>query len=150
LERRTDTVITPTLIGIVIALLLQFGLASFAGFVADCCGNGQSAPPLWYAVVSSPLGGLAAVAPGFVAGWLSRRRGILAGFLTGLLGQVIYAGTLHTMWSTVVEDGAVLEMIIRLFALGLSAAIGGAASAGAALYLRSNNALYATRADARA
>lgn len=131
--------LTPILAGIVAALLIQLGLASFAGFVSECCMQDQYATPLWYAVLSSPLGGIAAIAPGFITGWLAQTRKILSGFIAGLLGSAIYAGTLHTMWSTVVEDGAVLEMIVRLLALGIGAAVVSATAAGAALWLRSKH-----------
>jgi hypothetical protein len=141
--------VTPILAGIVAALGLQVGLSSFAGYVAECCMNDQYAQPLWYAVLSAPLGGLASIAPGFITGWLAKSKGILAGFMAGLFGSVIYAGTLHTMWHTVVEDGAVVEMLVRLLALGSGAAIVSAAAAGAAQFLRSNRRVQPTCADAR-
>ena len=141
--------ITPTLAGIVTALVLQLGLSSFAGYVAECCMNDQHAQPLWYAMLSEPLGGLASIAPGLITGWLSRSNAILAGFMAGLFGSTMYAGTFHTMWRTVVEDGAVVEMVVRLLALGSGAAIVSAAAAGAAQFLRSNERVQPTCDDAR-
>lgn len=141
---------TPILAGIVAALLLQLGLASFAEYVAECCMNDHYAEPLLYAVLVAPIGGFAAIAPGFMAGWLTSSRGILAGFIAGLFGSAIYAGAMHTMWATVIEDGAVVEMLVRLLALGSGAAIVSAAAGGAAQFLRANKRLQAACEDARA
>ena len=126
------------LAGIVAALILQFLSASLAEYVAGCCLGPQAAAPIWFAVASAPLGAVVTLVPGFITGWLSPSRGILAGFIAGLLGNAIYAATFHTMWSSVGDDGAsaIGGMIIRLFVLASSWALFSAAAAGTAQFLR--------------
>jgi hypothetical protein len=49
----------------------------------------------WPALIVNALQPLASVVPGFCAGWISWRRGLLIGALTGLLGSAAY-GVLFT------------------------------------------------------
>jgi hypothetical protein len=139
--------------GVSVCLILQVLMMKAAGYIYECCVDAQSAPPLWYAMLSSPLGSLASLLPGFVAGWLHPRQGIAAGFITGLLGNAIYSAVFLTMWATVIEGGAfgVLEMTLRLLFLATSWAFGNAAAGGTAQLLRSNMRLQPiARDDARA
>src|SRR4051812_41924687 len=120
--------------GISISVILQVLLMKVAGYAYECCFETQSAPPLWYAMLSSPLGSIASLLPGFVAGWLYPERGIAAGFITGLIGNTIYSAVFLTMWATVFESGAlsVVGMIVRLLFLASSWAVGNAAAGGTA------------------
>lgn len=138
--------------GVSVCVILQVLMIKAAGYVYDCCVDPQSAPPMWYAMLSSPLGAIAGLLPGFIAGWLHPRRGILAGFITGLVGNAIYSAVFLTMWVTVIEGGAwdVVEMVLRLLFLATSWAFGNAAAGGTAQLLRSNQQLQPiARDDAR-
>ncbi|BBA31993.1 uncharacterized protein sS8_0023 [Methylocaldum marinum] len=102
--------------------------------------------------MSSPIGALASLLPGFVAGWLARRNPILVGFLAGLLGNVIYSAIFLTQWQPVLEGGplTVADVALRLVFLGVSWGLVSAAAAGTAQFLRSNKPIHATCEDARA
>ena len=138
--------------GVSVCVILQILMMKAVGYVYDCCLEAQSAPPLWYAMLSSPLGAIAGLLPGFIAGWLHPRQGIAAGFMTGLVGNVIYSAVFLTMWATVIEGGgvAVVEIIFRLLFFATSWAFGNAAAGGTAQLLRSNKRLQPiAREDAR-
>lgn len=139
--------------GVSVCVILQVLMMKSAGYVYDCCLDAQSAPLLWYAMLSSPLGAIAGLLPGFIAGWLHPRQGIAAGFMTGLVGNAIYSAVFLTMWAAVIEGGGVafVEMILRLLFLATSWAFGNAAAGGTAQLLRSNKRLQPiAREDARA
>ena len=133
--------------GVSVCVILQVLMMKAAGYVYDCCIDAQSAPPMWYAMLSSPLAALAGLLPGFIAGWLHPRQGIAAGFITGLIGNAIYSAVFLTMWSTVIEGGvlSVGEMILRLLFLATSWGFGNAAAGGTAQLLRSNKPLVPSR-----
>jgi hypothetical protein len=138
--------------GVSVCVILQVLMMKAAGYVYDCCVDARAAPPLWYAMLSSPLGAIAGLLPGFIAGWLHPRQGIAAGFITGLIGNAIYSAVFLTMWATVIEGGTlvVVEMILRLLFLATSWAFGNAAAGGTAQLLRSNMRLQPiARDDAR-
>jgi hypothetical protein len=42
---------------------------------------------------------------------LAGKRGILAGFLASLLGNIIYSGVFGTFWNSVLEDGATVFQV---------------------------------------
>jgi hypothetical protein len=50
---------------------------------------------LWYLPIENVLFAVAMVLPGFCAGWISKRRGILLGALTGLIGGISYTMVLY-------------------------------------------------------
>jgi hypothetical protein len=114
-----------------------------AGYIYECCLDAEAAPPLWFAMLSSPLGAITSLLPGFIAGWLYPRQGIAAGFITGLIGNFIYSALFLTVWATVVEGGAlsVAEAIVRLVFLASSWGFGNAAAGGTAQLLCSNKQL---------
>jgi hypothetical protein len=126
--------------GVVAFIALQVLAAKSAEYLFGCCFDPQSAPPLWHAMLSSPLGALAGLLPGFIAGWLYPRSGIAVGFITGLLGNAIYSALFLTLWPTVIEGGFLLivEMVLRLLFMASSWALGSAAAGGTAQLLRSN------------
>lgn len=88
----------------------------------------------WLTVLSSPIQTIASLLPGFVAGWLAGKRGILAGFLATLLGNIVYSGAFGTFWDTVLEGGAsgVFYTALWLCFSAISWALYGAASGAAA------------------
>lgn len=132
--------------GVSVSLILQVLAAKFMQVTYECCVSPGAATPIWYAAVSSPLGALVSLLPGFVAGWWARRRGLLAGFLAGLLGNAIYSAIFLTQWPAVAEGGilGVAEMILRLLILGTSWGLGSAAAGGTAELLRSNKTMEPT------
>jgi hypothetical protein len=126
--------------GVVGFIALRFSQPSPRNIYFGCCFDPQSAPPVWYVMLSSPLGAAAGLLPGFIAGWLYPRSGIAVGFLVGLLGNAIYSALFLTMWPTVIEGGflLVVEMVFRLLFLASSWALGSAAAGGTAQLLRSS------------
>lgn len=133
--------------GVSVSLILQVSAARFMEVTYECCIGPGAATPIWYAAVSSPLGALVSLLPGFVAGWwAARRRALLAGFLAGLLGNAIYSAIFLTLWPAVAEGGilSVAEMILRLLILGTSWGLGSAAAGGTAELLRSNKTMEPT------
>jgi uncharacterized membrane protein YeaQ/YmgE (transglycosylase-associated protein family) len=80
-----------------------------------------------------------AIAAGFIAGWLAPRRGILAGFLAGLIGYFIYSAIFFTYWSAVLEGGpsGVIEVLLQTVVSALSWGLSAAAAGGTAQLLRS-------------
>jgi hypothetical protein len=133
--------------GVSVSLILQVSAAKFMEVAYECCVSPGTATPIWYAAVSSPLGALVSLLPGFVAGWWARRRALLAGFLAGLLGNTIYSAILLTQWPAVIEGGTldVAEVILRILILATSWGLGSAAAAGTAQLLRSNKTIEPTR-----
>ena len=133
-------VLRALVIGVSVCVMLQVLAMKATGYAYACCFDPQLAPPLWYAMLSSPLGAVAGLLPGFIAGWLYPRQGIVVGFITGLLGNVIYSAVFLTMWDSVIEGGAldVAEVILRLLFLATSWGVGNAAAGGTAQLLRSN------------
>ena len=125
-------------IAVSISVILQVLMMKAAGFAYECCFDIQSGPPLWYALLSSPLGAMASLLPGFIAGWLHPRQGIAAGFITGLIGNAIYSAVFLTIWAAVIEAGplSVAEMLVRLLFLASSWAFGNAAAGGTAQLVR--------------
>jgi hypothetical protein len=51
-----------------VCLILRVLMMKAAGYVYECCVDAQSTPPLWYAMLSSPLGAIAGLLPWFIAG----------------------------------------------------------------------------------
>jgi hypothetical protein len=139
------------LAGIAASVLLQMAEAEFAQFVYGCCLDPSGSIPNWYILISSPFQGIVTLVPGFIAGWLSRSNGIVAGLLAGLFGNVVHSTVFQTMWISVLQDGAsgVGEMLLRSFVLSSSWALIGAAAGGTAQLLRSNEFMRPICEDAR-
>ncbi|WP_116811491.1 hypothetical protein [Steroidobacter cummioxidans] len=106
-------------------------------------GAYQGTASAWLTVVSTPILTIASLLPGFVAGWLAGKRGMLAGFLASLLGNIVYSGVFGTFWSSVLEDGmsGVFHSALWLCFTAVSWGVYGAASGAAGQLLRSNKAL---------
>jgi hypothetical protein len=123
------------LLGAATAVALTYGSSALHEHVAT-----QGTGGMWLTVVSSPIQALASLFPGFVAGWFAGRRGILAGFLASLIGNIVYSGVFGTFWDSVLEDGAsgVFYTALWLCFMATSWALYGAASGAAAQLLRSN------------
>jgi hypothetical protein len=133
-------------VGVGISILLNLVWDWSFRTVMDCCSEAESTP-YWYTNVSTVFGALSPLIPGFVAGWISMKRGLLVGFLVGFIATIAYSTALGRYWPEVEWSSAAsvsktfLWLSLHGFATGL---ISGAAG-GAAELLRSNNALERTR-----
>ena len=135
------------LAGAVTAVALTYGSIAFHEQAAS-----SDAVSMWLTVVSSPVQAVATLLPGFVAGWLGGKRGVLAGFLASLIGNIIYSGVFGTFWNSALEDGGrgVVYTLLWLCFMATSWALYGAASGAAAQLLRSNKVLQDDARNARA
>jgi hypothetical protein len=111
--------------GVAVACLTQWAILPVMNWVWP--SPAPSDHIFWRAFIVNILHPLASVVPGFCAGWISGRRGLLIGGLTGMLGGAAYAvffpkAVLAVFWS--IGPGLIL-----------TCAAGGAA----AEVLRSNN-----------
>jgi hypothetical protein len=131
------------------ATALAFGYASVALHEHAAVSGSES---MWLTAISSPVQTVATLLPGFIAGWLARDRGILAAFLAGLFGNVLYSALFGTFWNSVLVDGVsgVVSTILWLFLMGISWGLYSAAAGGTAQLLRSNKVLQADARNARA
>jgi uncharacterized membrane protein YeaQ/YmgE (transglycosylase-associated protein family) len=74
------------IVGTAAVWLTQWALLKGAGYVY----NGSSQSLIWYEALLNIFFALGLVVPGFCAGWISKRHGILLGALTGLIGAITY------------------------------------------------------------
>jgi hypothetical protein len=123
-----------TLIGAATAVALSYASRALNEHIA---GVGEN---IRLVVASSSIQSILSLLPGLIAGWFAGRRGILAGFLAALIGNIVYSAAFGTFWGAVVADGArsVLYTALWLCLMAVSWALTGAASGGAAQLLRTN------------
>jgi hypothetical protein len=135
------------LVGTATAVALSY--ASVALHEHAAMSGGES---MWLTVISSPVQTVATLLPGFISGWLARDRGILAAFLAGLFGNVLYSAVFGTIWNSVLVDGlsGVFSTILWLFLMAVSWGLYSAAAGGTAQLLRSNKVLQGDARNARA
>jgi uncharacterized membrane protein YeaQ/YmgE (transglycosylase-associated protein family) len=128
--------------GVIAFIVLEFLSLRSAEYIYECCTDSNGDVPPWYAMASSPFRALVSLVPGFIAGWLAPRRGILAGFLAGLIGYFIYSAIFFTYWSAVLEGGpsGVIEVLLQTVVSALSWGLSAAAAGGTAQLLRSKTA----------
>jgi fructose-specific phosphotransferase system IIC component len=126
-----------TIIAISVGLLFYFIIRYAAETVM------QHIAPLGrvsYGVVASTfLGMLIELSPGFIAGWISGSRGLLAGFVVGLLGSGCYsavAGTAAHYFQASEAQSLVMES--WFFTMCIVVGFFSAAAGGSAQLLRSN------------
>jgi hypothetical protein len=122
-------------IGACAFVLLQQGTQHAARLIEECCIS-QNRSVLWVSIALNVLVTLGLLVPGFLAGLVARSRGILVGFLAGLLGGVLFSLTVGIIrvegsWFEILTSGSQWLFIIgNAFVLSLStAAAGGAAQA---------------------
>jgi hypothetical protein len=129
-----------------LTVVLHYAEISLHEHVATCCLTPQGSVPVWLSILSSPIGALVALLPGFIAGWAAQRRGILVGFLTGLLGSALYSAVFGTFWRSTIEQGLpeILTLASWLLLMSVASGLYGAAAGASAQLLRSNNALEQT------
>jgi hypothetical protein len=128
---------------------VALGYASVALHEHAAVSGGES---MWLTVMSSPVQTVATLLPGFIAGWLAGDRGILAAFLAGLFGNVLYSALFGTFWNSVLVDGlsGLLSTIVWLFLMAISWGLYSAVAGGTAQLLRSNKVLQGDARNARA
>ena len=73
-------------VGTAVAWLTQWAWLKGAGYVY----SGSSQSLMWYEALLNVFFALGLVVPGFCAGWISRRHGILLGALSGLIGGITF------------------------------------------------------------
>src|SRR5450755_5073042 len=66
-------------------------------FLAFADGGGPI--PLWFAVAKGLGDALTSVAPGFLAGWLSRERGLILGAAAGAIGALVSSTVIFYHWN---------------------------------------------------
>ena len=74
------------LLGLAIYLML-FSIGYYLGQVA--VGSGKSSWPIWYGISRQVVESLEAVAPGFVAGWVAARSGLVIGVVVGVFSALL-------------------------------------------------------------
>jgi hypothetical protein len=138
--------IVALLAGIVAVALVQSGVMGFANLIQRCCIE-ENRSAVWVGHAMTTLYTIGMIIPGFVAGLIAKTRGILVGFLAGLLGGIAYSVVRSsfpdgTALSEIVSSGSVL---MSLVGTGLTMCIPCAAGGGTAELLRSNTSLERTR-----
>ena len=134
MHRRSLTAIS---VGIAAVCLTQWALFEGGGLSPAWA----SANPFSYYAISNVLFAVASVFPGFCAGWISGRDGILLGALTGFIGSVTYSALFpafrfHSSFPQFLMSGPVLiTLASTAFVLMVTWTGGGVAGE----LLRSNN-----------
>jgi hypothetical protein len=127
-----------TLIAIAVGLLSYFVIRYAAETVMH-----HIAPPgeLSFGVVASTfMSMLIELLPGFIAGWMSRGRGLVSGFVVGLLGSGCYSVVAGTAANYFQSSGSQLIVMGSWFlAMCIVAGFFSAAAGGSAQLMRSNN-----------
>jgi hypothetical protein len=119
-------------IGILAVILVQRGVLGASRLIENCCIS-ENRSDLWVGFAMNLLFTLGMLVPGFIAGLVSRTRGILVGFLTGLLGGI--ANSLAFGFVAPVDWAAALTsgyMLMSLLGSGITLSIPCAAAGGAA------------------
>jgi len=122
-------------------LIVYLGLALLVyGLHRLAVGEGGSLDyPLWFSGSEPIIKAAAAVAPGFIAGWLGRSHGLTAGAIVGAVGGVIEVFSIGVLFGVRFGDVAVqiaVAAVCTAVAAGLTNAMGGAAGE----FLRGRNA----------
>jgi hypothetical protein len=132
-------------IGVLAVIACQRAVLSLGRLIEACCIS-QSRSAVWVGIAINLIFTVGILLPGFVAGLVSKSRGILVGFLSGLLGGVVYSAafglTSPADWSAALTSGT---MLLSLLGTGLTLSVSCAAAGGAAQALRSNTSFERTR-----
>jgi hypothetical protein len=103
--------------------------------------SGAGPVPLWFAVAKGLGDALITVAPGFLAGWLSRERGLILGAAAGAIGALVSSTVIFYHWNLPPPGGFVespsaevvwrlsLGIVLGALAAAFTNAIGGIAGA---------------------
>ena len=122
--------------GIAAAFTLRYINKFFAFTQETCCGPTGDA--FWQILVAAPKGALMTLIPGAVAGWISRDRGLLCGFLVGFLTSALFMTIYGSFWGRPAINGTALHAL-EFVLICLGGGIFGTAAGGAAQLVRSNS-----------
>jgi hypothetical protein len=126
-------------IGAIVSVTLQLVERGLGAFVMSCCSTEQGGSAIGFHVLYL-VNALVALMPGFVTGWLARRRGMLLGFLAGAIGSILFSAFPRFL-SSVLAAGDASLMIDFASATFFSACTSGlfaGAAGGTAELLRAN------------
>jgi hypothetical protein len=135
---RQQAPVAAVILGVALAIGLRYSREGLAHLIGPTYGG---VLPNWVPLSAAPIQVLVLLAPGFFSGWIASRRELLCGFLTGLLGAVLYQMLTESYVPETIVRGAsdVLFRISWLLSTGVSSGLFAAAAAGTAQLLRSNN-----------
>ena len=122
------------ILGAALAIALRYGQNELPKQLIVASGL----TPNWYSLVAPPLYAFVELMPGLVSGWLASRQELLCGFLSGLLGAVLY-WALFGAFARSIAAGGISEMFFlggRLLSIAVSAGFFGLAGAATAKLLR--------------
>ena len=119
-------------------MVAQQGVMYLGRIIEACCIT-QNRSAVWVGIALNLLFTIGLLLPGFVAGLVAGSRGILVGFLSGLIGGILYSGAFGL--ASPVDWGAALTsgtMLLSLLGTGITLSVSCAAAGGAAQALRSS------------
>lgn len=129
---------------VVSAALLQLSLwTAFRWVGLQVHGEISGAPiPDWYALVGLPLNQVVSIAPAFIVGWFTGRRGPVLGAMVGILASLASWGfhSIPGVWSDWSLSFLLMAPPLHVFASALAAAILGCVSGAAGGFLGGRNA----------
>jgi hypothetical protein len=124
-------------IGVIAVVACQQGVLGIGRLIEACCIS-QNRSAVWVGIAMNLLFTIGILLPGFIAGLVAKSRGVLVGFLSGLVGGIVYSTAFGLVspvdWGAALTSGTMLTLSVSC------AAAGGAAEA-----LRSNKSLERTR-----
>jgi hypothetical protein len=124
---------------VVAAALLQLALwMAFRWLGLQVHGEIAGAPiPNWYALVGLPLNQVVSIAPAFIVGWFTDRRGPVLGAMVGILASLASWGfrSIPGVWSDWSVSLLLMAPPRHVLASALAAAILGCVSGAAGAFL---------------
>jgi hypothetical protein len=134
-----------TAIGVLAVVATQRGVVGIGHVIESCCIS-QNRSAVWVGIAMNLLFILGVLLPGFIAGLVAKSRGILVGFLSGLVGGILYSAAFGLVspvdWGAALTSGT---MLLSFAGTGLTFGVSCAAAGGAAEALLSNKSLKRTR-----
>jgi hypothetical protein len=132
-------------IGVLAVVACQQGVLRIGRLIETCC-IAENRSAVWAGIAMNLLFTIGILLPGFIAGLVARSRGILVGFLAGLVGGILYSAAFGFVspvdWGAALTSG---PMLLSLVGTGVTLSVSCAAAGGAAEALRSNTSLERTR-----
>ena len=132
-------------IGTTCVIIGAFGQNYFAHLAGELASR-NGALPIWSVPTQSLAFVFHSLLPGFVAGWISQKHGILVGFIAGIIGATTYHLGMHIIEEYPISVRTVFWIL--LINPGISHSLSNAAAGGAAQLLRSNKSLQPTAKSA--
>jgi len=133
------------------------GIALYVALMAIAFLFNDRPPPdtssrflFWYNAHLAVVQSLSSVAPGFVAGWLAQRRGLLIGALVGTGAAVASPMVTVLFWGSMPFSAVIAVVLIGVVTASLTQAVAGVAGEVLRARLRSNPPLKEGRAKSGA